>query len=56
MNGLIVKYADPLEGEETFRFVVLEDNGSRLLIQVLDWHNPLLVPTEVVSRNDVVVA
>lgn len=31
--GTIVKYSQPQEGEEGYRFEVLEDNGDRLLIR-----------------------
>ncbi len=33
--GSIVRYAHPAEGESEFRFVLKEDNGDRVLIELI---------------------
>jgi len=32
-TGQTVRYSHPQQGEESFRFTLLEDNGNRVLIQ-----------------------
>ena len=51
--GTLVKYSNPEEGEETFVFLVVEDNGDRVFIE--DFMNKgMLKPVELVAREDVV--
>lgn len=55
--GARVRYAEPCNVEEAaLRFVVIEDNGTRVVLRVEGWDNPVLVPTEVVARGAVVLA
>lgn len=52
--GDLVMYRECLEaGDESARFVVVEDNGDRLLVRlVCDWTIP---PTSVVRREEMKV-
>jgi hypothetical protein len=53
--GRIVKYSNPEPGEESFCFLVIEDNGDRLHIE--DYQNQaFLKPVETVAREDVELA
>lgn len=55
-TGALVRYSEPCNAEEAaLRFRVIEDNGTRVVLRVEGWHNPLLVPTEVVARGAVVL-
>lgn len=53
--GQVVRYAHPGQGEADLTFVVIEDNGNRILIESRDfpdWHIP---PREVVAPEELVV-
>lgn len=55
--GARVRYAEPCNAEEAaLRFRVIEDNGTRVVLRVEGWDNPVLVPTELVARGAVVLA
>lgn len=55
MVGQIVRYARPEPGEEDLTFVVVEDNGDRVLIQSRDFPADYrFTPQEVVAASDVV--
>lgn len=57
VTGARVRYSEPCDAEEAaLRFRVIEDNGTRVVLRVEGWHNPMLVPTEVVARGAVVLA
>ncbi len=53
MQGKIVRLADPGFGEESARFVVVEDNGTRLIIELIC--SLPIPPVETVRYYDVVV-
>lgn len=53
--GDIVRYREVVdEGDDEFRFEVVEHNGDRVRIRMLDWHYGKLVPETVVPTRDVV--
>lgn len=55
--GQIVRFREALEaGDETRRFTVLEMREDRVLVQVVGWHNPKLVPTFVYRVAELCVA
>ena len=50
----IVKYSHPQAGEEDLRFLLLEVNGDRVLIQLICDYT--IKPTETVLLSDVTMA
>ena len=48
----IVKYSRPLPGEEDLRFVLIEDNGDRVLIELVC--DEPIPPRECVAKDEVV--
>lgn len=54
MVGQTVKYANPEQGEEDLRFKVLEDNGDRLVVEMIcDWY---IKPTHCFPKSEYVLA
>lgn len=52
--GQKVRFANIIDrGDKDARFVVLEDNGDRLLLQQTNLKNMPLQPTRVVRKDDV---
>jgi len=52
--GTIVRYSEPTEGESHLTFVVIEDNGDRVLIESRDFPTAMIAPREVVAKSAVV--
>jgi hypothetical protein len=50
--GTVVRYATPRQGEESLRFVVIEDRGDRVLIESLNFPNWRIKPQELVARDE----
>lgn len=54
VRGQVVRYSKPEPGEEHLTFIVLEDNGNRVLIQSMQypagWR---FIPTQMVSKGEV---
>lgn len=51
MEPKIVKYSRPAPGEEGFRFILREDNGDRVLIELIcDMH---IRPVECVAKSEI---
>lgn len=51
--GQIVRYANPQPGEETLTFILIEDNGDRVLIESRDFPDVRLVPRETVAKSEI---
>lgn len=51
--GDIVKYAEPQDGEEGYRFRVMEVNGDRLMVQFIGHILPI-PPVETLRLSDVI--
>jgi hypothetical protein len=51
--GQRLRYSKPEPGEETLTFVLIEDNGDRLLIESRDFPDAMIAPREVVLASDV---
>ncbi len=51
--GQPVRYSQPESGEESLTFVVLEDNGDRVLIESRDFPDARIPPTEVVAKDQI---
>ena len=50
-NNTIVKYSRPLQDEEDMRFLLVEDNGDRVLIELIcDLPIP---PRECVAKDEI---
>jgi len=58
-KGELVRYSNPEAGEESFLFLVVEDNGDRVFIQDAQWDTEkqgALRPIELVAKEDVCLA
>ena len=52
--GSIVKYSQPTEGEADFRFLLKEDNGDRVMIELIC--DERIRPVEVVAPDEIEAA
>ena len=54
--GQTVRYAAPETDERDLRFVIVENNGDRILIESLDFPHWRVKPRETVAATDIVSA
>jgi hypothetical protein len=52
--GSVVKYARPAEGEADLRFILKEDNGDRVLIELICDYR--IKPLEMVANDEIELA
>jgi hypothetical protein len=52
--GAVVKYSRPMQGEETYRFLVYQDRGDRVAIEIVC--SDRIRPIEVVAKNEIELA
>ena len=50
-SNTIVKYSRPLRDEENMRFILVEDNGDRVLIELIC--NLPIPPRECVAKEEI---
>jgi len=54
LTGKTVRYSAPIDPNEAeMRFTVIEDNGDRVLIELIDGGNYSIKPRETVLKDDI---